>query len=50
MLEILEHVKGSKAKKLEGELIVINDNKLMHHNVNEKWGKQDNAQMMLAKR
>ena len=39
ILDILEHVKDSTETNLEGELIVINDKKLMHNDVNEKWEK-----------
>ena len=37
ILDVLELVKGSTEENLEGELIAINDNELVHNNVNKKW-------------
>ena len=39
MLDMLEHVKDSTATILEEELIVINNKKLLHNEINEKWEK-----------
>ena len=39
IIDMLEYVKDSTAINLEGELIVINDKKIMHNDVNEKWEK-----------
>ena len=36
---MLESVKHSTATKLEGEIIIINDDKLLHDEINEKWEK-----------
>ena len=39
MIDMPEHVKDSTAINLEGELIVINDKKLVHNDIHEKWEK-----------
>ena len=39
MLDMPKHAKGSTATNLKGELIVINDNKLLNNDINEKWEK-----------
>ena len=36
-LDMLDHVKGSTEINLEGEFIVINDNELLHNDINEEW-------------
>ena len=38
-IDMPERVKGSTATNLEGELIVINDNKLLNNDINENWEK-----------
>ena len=43
ILDMTEHVKDSTEPHLEVELIVINDNALLHNNINENERKQDNA-------
>ena len=35
ILDMLEHVKGGTATNLEGEIIVINDNKLLNNGIND---------------
>ena len=39
MLDTLEFVKESTSSQLKGELISINDNKLLHTQIHEKWEK-----------
>ena len=39
IVEILEFLKESTTSKLEGELILIKDNLLLHNNIIEKWEK-----------
>ena len=36
MLDMIEFVKESTVKILEGELIIIDDSKLLHNEINEK--------------
>ena len=43
MFDMLEHAKGQKQKKIEGEIILINDNKLLNNDTNEKWGPKENT-------
>ena len=39
MIDVIEHAKGSTATNLEGELIVINDDRLLNNDINAKWEK-----------
>ena len=47
ILDILEHVKDSTSMKLERELIVINDIKLLNNESTKNGRKQGNEQMIL---
>ena len=39
MIDMIELIKTSIPSQLEGELITINDNKLLNKGINETWGK-----------
>ena len=39
ILDMLEHAKGLIATNLEGKTTVINGNKLLNNEINEKWEK-----------